>query len=166
MFHKMEPLAARRRKKRKLFALRDSIQKAVTIFDHALEVAGIKLRIAGDENLAITGWPEDIHVTFANLIENSIHWFSGKTGDDKRILISFEKDDDQILVEYRDNGPGIAKDLLKEDLIFEPGISGKPEGTGLGLAIAGEAIERNGGKIWAPESSSGAIFRIQLPINK
>ena len=35
-------------------------------------------------------------------------------------------------------------------------------GTGLGLAIAGEAIQRNNGKLEAIEAIKGACFRITL----
>lgn len=79
---------------------------------------------------------------FINLIENAI-----KYGDkeDNKIQVRFFDMDENILVEVKDNGPGIAEESLPR--IFErfyrtdKGRSRDMGGTGLGLAIVKHIIE-------------------------
>ena len=64
----------------------------------------------------------------------------------------------------RDNGPGIAPELLSR--IFDPFFTTKPvgKGTGLGLSISYGIIEQHGGKLSVrnhPEG--GAEFTVELP---
>lgn len=47
------------------------------------------------------------------------------------------------------------------DILVKKRVS-DDNGTGLGLAIAGEAIQRNNGKLEVIESIKGACFRITL----
>ena len=65
-------------------------------------------------------------------------------------------------IDFCDTGPGIESNLIEDNLIFEPQFSTKPGGTGIGLAIAGEAAERNGLKLMALESTTGAYFRLSI----
>ena len=70
--------------------------------------------------------------------------------------------DEDIIIHYKDTGPGIEKNNIESGVIFEPGFSKKINGTGLGLAIAGEAIDRLNGAIVAHHSDEGAYFTIEL----
>jgi len=68
------------------------------------------------------------------------------------------------LLSVRDNGPGIAPELLSR--IFDPFFTTKPvgKGTGLGLSISYGIIEQHGGTLRArnhPEG--GAEFTVELP---
>ncbi len=66
----------------------------------------------------------------------------------------------------RDNGPGVS-DMEK---LFEPFFTTKKpgEGTGLGLAISSGIVADFGGRLTAhnvePESGSGAVFEVELPL--
>ena len=67
-----------------------------------------------------------------------------------------------------DSGPGVPAE--ERDAIFEAffrgraGAFGRAEGTGLGLAIAREFTEAHGGRIEVVSSSTGAHFRVTLPV--
>ncbi|MBR9988134.1 MAG: HAMP domain-containing protein [Gemmatimonadetes bacterium] len=64
----------------------------------------------------------------------------------------------------RDNGPGLAPELI--DKIFEPFVTTKEpgKGTGLGLAVCARLIEGMGGVIHADNAAAGgAEFRVLLP---
>ena len=64
----------------------------------------------------------------------------------------------------RDNGPGLAPELI--DKIFEPFVTTKEpgKGTGLGLAVCARLIEGMGGVIHADNAAEGgAVFRVLLP---
>jgi two-component system nitrogen regulation sensor histidine kinase GlnL len=69
----------------------------------------------------------------------------------------------QVVVEVRDNGPGIAADDLER--IFSPFFTTKPQGTGLGLAIVRKVVSAHDGRIDAVSApGSGTTFRVTLPV--
>jgi len=69
----------------------------------------------------------------------------------------------QVVVEVRDNGPGIAADDLER--IFNPFFTTKPQGTGLGLAIVRKVVDAHDGRIDAISAPGrGAAFRVTLPV--
>jgi len=69
---------------------------------------------------------------------------------------------EHAVLTIRDNGPGIAPELL--DRIFNPFFTTKDTGTGLGLAIVHQIVESLGGSIRAGNrTEGGAVFAIRLP---
>ena len=67
-----------------------------------------------------------------------------------------------FLLEIRDNGKGIPKNLLEK--IFDPFYTTKQEGTGLGLSITYSIIHRHGGEIkFQSEIEKGTLVKIKLP---
>ena len=148
LFNRLNPLAAGRRKRPEKFQLVNSISQAVHVLEYKLKEENIHVRISCGPDIIINGWPEDFIVTFINLIDNSIYWLSSLSKGDKSILINAIEeieelnDTKQVIVEYRDNGPGIEKKFIEDESIFEPGFTSKPAGLGhgLGLAISGEAM--------------------------
>lgn len=162
LFNRLDPLAVKKRGKKKDVKVKKVIEHASELFASELKKNKISLTIQPFDDVHFTGWEQDLYIALTNLIDNSIYWLSQEEKDGK-IDIFAEKDEDNVLIHYRDNGPGIEKKNIENDMIFEPGFSTKPEGTGLGLSISGEAIERNDGKLKAIYSKEGAYFRIELP---
>jgi len=62
-----------------------------------------------------------------------------------RVRLFSRRNERQIEVEIRDDGPGIAPEVLER--MFEPYYTTKPGGTGLGLAITRGIIEEHSGTI-------------------
>ena len=91
-----------------------------------------------------------------NLILNSLQATSYKGS----ILITAQDTKNGTRLVIRDNGPGIAPELLNS--IFEPFVSSRNEGTGLGLSIVKQIIEQHSGRITA-SNDNGAVFTIDLP---
>jgi two-component system sensor histidine kinase HydH len=72
--------------------------------------------------------------------------------------------DGSILLEVRDDGPGIAPEKL--DSIFEPYFTTKTEGNGLGLWIAQRIVTAHGGTLQAQNTPPrGAVFTMLLPLD-
>ncbi len=61
----------------------------------------------------------------------------------------------------RDNGPGVAEDLLP--ILFDPFITTKPNGSGLGLALVAKIVGEHGGIVECEASPRGTTFRVLMP---
>lgn len=166
LFKRLNSLATRKRSAMAVFSIKDTITTSVEIFADEIQRKGIDLRINMNEDFLFKGWREDILAALANIVENAVYWV-GYAKKDKVLEISLIDAEDTIEIGIWNNGPKIIKDLLDNDSLFNPGISGKitenGTGTGLGLAIAGEAVDRNGGQIKVLEVAEGAKFLITLP---
>jgi signal transduction histidine kinase len=71
-----------------------------------------------------------------------------------------------VLVQVRDDGPGIPEDDLPQvfDRFWRAG-NAKQEGTGLGLYIAKGVVSAHGGRIWAESTLGiGSTFSFSLPL--
>jgi len=74
-------------------------------------------------------------------------------------------DEEEIEIQVRDDGAGIAPEILPH--IFEPFMTTKEHGrgVGLGLAISHGIIERHNGRIEvASELGRGTTFTVTLPV--
>lgn len=97
-----------------------------------------------------------------NLLENSIAVLPQDGVIE--IVLSCDMEKQIVLMEIRDNGPGVAdEDKLR---LFEPYFSTKKSGTGLGLAIASTVVSDHGGQIRVTDNlPTGTIFTVELPMN-
>jgi signal transduction histidine kinase/CheY-like chemotaxis protein len=83
----------------------------------------------------------------------------------KKIAIKTENRADQVLVEVRDNGCGIAEDILHR--VYDPFFTTKEvgRGTGLGLGICYNIVKRMNGHMEVETvAGQGAVFRVTLPV--
>lgn len=137
------------------------------MFEEIAKDKDVEIQYNSVEDLYTNIIEEDLYMALTNIVENAMFWVEFSSEPLKSIEIMSYGDDDKIYIEILDNGPGISKEDLEDDILFTPGYSGKKRvsddnGTGLGLAIAGEAIQRNNGKLEAIEAIKGACFRITL----
>ncbi|MBW2506811.1 MAG: HAMP domain-containing protein [Deltaproteobacteria bacterium] len=96
-----------------------------------------------------------------NLVENSISVLH--EGGVIEIVLSCDSEKQVVLLEVKDNGPGVADE--DKHRLFEPYFSTKKSGTGLGLAIASTVVADHGGQIRVTDNSpTGAIFTVELPM--
>jgi len=131
------------------------IMKAVALFEnHPLGNVNFKRSdslqyVQGDEQL--------LGRIFSNIIINGLQ--SAKEMQ-VAVDITIEGDNEWTVINFKDNGSGIASEL--KDKIFLPHFSTKATGSGLGLAIAKQGIEQMGGTIWFETTGDGTLFSIRL----
>jgi signal transduction histidine kinase len=98
-----------------------------------------------------------------NLLANALKFSPPGT----RVTVTGAREEDEVVVEVTDQGPGIALD--EQELVFDRFYRGSPShgtrgGTGLGLSIAHRFVEALGGRIWVEsEPGAGATFVFALP---
>lgn len=117
--------------------------------------------------LPINGDPVRLTQVFANLLNNAARY----TDYGGRIELSARREGDEAVVTVRDNGQGIAPDMLVS--IFElfaqagPGDAASQRGLGVGLALARSLVEMHGGTIEARSAGLGRgselIVRLPAP---
>jgi PAS domain S-box-containing protein len=102
---------------------------------------------------------------FLNLMVNAAHAIPEGAAERNEIrLVTRVGADGRVVVEVRDTGGGIPKDVLGR--IFDPFFTTKPVGvgTGLGLAICHGIVTRMGGDITVEsEPGRGTTVRVVLP---
>ena len=98
---------------------------------------------------------------FLNLMNNAIDAIE----KDGLIEVKTRKEGSQVVIEIKDNGPGIPEKHLTK--IFDPFFTTKDvgKGTGLGLSVSYSIIEKLGGLIAVKSKlSEGTLFSVKLPI--
>lgn len=166
-FKRLDPLAHNRRGRCKKTSVPKQINAIVEMFEEIAKDKGVEIKHNSVEVLYTNIIEEDLYMALTNIVENALFWVGFSSEQSKSIEIMSYGDDDKVYIEILDNGLGISDEDLEDDILFTPGYSGKKRvsddnGTGLGLAIAGEAIQRNNGKLEVIESTKGACFRITL----
>jgi signal transduction histidine kinase len=110
--------------------------------------------------------PMEIEQTLLNLLKNAAQALRQNQTQAPTITTRTYREDDFVVIEIEDNGPGISPDIQKR--IFEPFFTTKPvgQGTGLGLSISYAIITTNHhGRIAVQsEPGAGACFILHLPL--
>lgn len=112
--------------------------------------------------------PTELEQVLLNLLRNAAHALaeSHRDGEGPAIHLRVRRQDETVVIDVQDNGPGIPVALQRR--IFEPFYTTKPPGvgTGLGLSVSYFIVTKgHGGNLTVvtpPEG--GTLFRIELPL--
>lgn len=108
-----------------------------------------------DESVLLDG--EKMKRVIMNIIDNSRKYMDKEEG---RIQVLLRETKTSVIMEFRDNGPGIEeKDLpyIFERFYRSDHARTDIKGSGLGLAIAKQIVEGHNGRIWAVRLAEGGI---------
>ena len=110
------------------------------------------------EELYVEADRDRITQVISNLLHNAI-----KFTKEGIILISSDRDNNNVVVSIEDNGTGIDSQIFP--LLFSKFATKSDKGTGLGLYICKNIIEAHGGEIFAENNygKNGATFSFSLP---
>ena len=114
----------------------------------------------------VAGDPDRLQQVFWNLLSNAVK-FTPRGG---HIWIAVARDGPSVCIVVRDNGRGIAPELLP--YVFDRFSQGDSSSTrevgglGLGLAIVRHYVEMHGGRVTASSGGTGegATFTVHLPV--
>jgi signal transduction histidine kinase len=109
----------------------------------------------------VPAYAAELNQVWTNLIDNAVSAMGG-TGT---LTVRTAREDDDLLVEIRDTGPGIPDDIRER--IYEPFFTTKPvgEGTGLGLDISWRiVVNKHHGDLRAQSVPGDTRFQVRLPL--
>ena len=142
--------------------LREIVERAVHWVQKGVpEQFSVRMRF--DAALCTTGSPGQLQQVVMNLVQNAADATEG--APERSLEISGRAQEQEAVIEFRDNGPGIPETNLGK--LFDPFFTTKPvgRGTGLGLAISYGIVERHGGTLTAGNHpKGGAFFSLRLPL--
>jgi signal transduction histidine kinase len=124
--------------------------------------SGIKVVKEYDRSLpSIPAYAAELNQVWTNLIDNATSAMQGEG----TLTIRTALDNDWLLVEIGDTGPGVPEDIIKR--IFEPFFTTKPvgEGTGLGLDISWRiVVNKHRGDLKVVSEPGDTRFQVRLPL--
>jgi len=149
------------RLKRQPGSINDSIETVLSMVRQQFRKNRINLTYSPDNKLPpCLIDSRRIQQVLVNLIMNSVH----AVGNMGKISITTRSENNHILIDIEDDGPGINKEIL--DKIFDPFFSTKDpgQGTGLGLSVSYGIIREHDGEISVQSTPGhGSCFTIILP---
>jgi signal transduction histidine kinase len=137
-----------------------SLENTLTIMNHKLKHGVVVKRDYGCVPLLVNSFGSELNQVWTNLIDNAIDAMHGEG----EIRIRTYREDDCVVVEIDDSGPGIPANVLPH--IFEPFFTtkGVGEGTGLGLDTVQRIVKKHRGDIQVNSKPGDTRFQVWLPV--
>ena len=138
-----------------------SLESTLTILNHKLKRGVTVQREYERIPLLVNSFGSELNQVWTNLIDNAIDAMGGKG----ELRVRTYRDDSCVVVEIRDNGPGISPDVQTH--IFEPFFTtkGVGEGTGLGLDTVQRIVKKHRGNIQVTSKPGDTRFQVWLPLS-
>ena len=140
----------------------EGLENTLVIMQHKLKQGVTVKREYTKELPHIEAYASELNQVWTNIIDNAVDAMGG-SGE---IVLRTYGEDDHIVVEIMDNGPGIPDDI--QSRIYEPFFTTKPpgKGTGLGLHISHDIIaNRHHGQLIVESQPGETKFKAILPVN-
>jgi len=137
-----------------------SLETTLTIMNHKLKRGVVVQREYNPVPFLVNSFGSELNQVWTNLIDNAIDAMGGKG----ELRVRTYREDDCVVVEIGDNGPGISPEI--ESHIFEPFFTTKAvgEGTGLGLDTVQRIVKKHRGSIQVESTPGDTRFLVRLPL--
>jgi signal transduction histidine kinase len=153
-------LIANRPRSRELVDIAELVAATVLLHEDLLKLKRVAVHVAPLPRARVRGNFHDLQQVLTNILLNA----RDAVADEGNVWISVQESEERVVIRVRDDGKGIAPDMLGR--IFEPLVTTKrgQGGTGLGLAISRRIMHASDGDISVESSpGNGAEFSITLP---
>jgi signal transduction histidine kinase len=139
-----------------------SLETTLTIMNHKLKRGVVVQREYQRVPLLVNSFGSELNQVWTNIIDNAIDAMGGKG----ELRIRTYREDNCVVVEIADNGPGIPPDIRSH--IFEPFFTTKRvgEGTGLGLDTTLRIVKKHRGNIQVSSEPGDTRFQVWLPLSE
>ncbi len=139
--------------------IHDGIENTLVMLRHRLK-GGVTITREYDRSLPkICAHGSELNQVWTNILDNALDALAGKG----ELRLRTAKDGGMLLVEIRDNGPGIPSDIQTK--VFDPFFTTKSvgEGTGLGLDTVNQIVRKHRGVVTVESKPGNTRFQIRLP---
>src|ERR1700731_2334467 len=139
-----------------------TLETTLTILNHKLKRGVTVQRDYQKIPLLVNSFGSELNQIWTNIIDNAIDAMGGKG----ELRVRTFREDDCVVVEIGDNGPGISPEV--EAHIFEPFFTtkGVGEGTGLGLDTVQRIVKKHRGSIQVDSEPGDTRFQVRLPLSE
>ncbi|MFH0883697.1 MAG: HAMP domain-containing sensor histidine kinase [bacterium] len=138
--------------------LTQTLDSVVAMFASSAAAGNVRFEHSIDPITPFAFDAEHIRAAVLNLLKNALDFVSGEKG---WIRLSAHANDDRVVIEVADNGPGVPKEEWTR--IFHLYYTTKADGTGVGLAVVQRTAEEHGGRVEVDDTpGGGATFRLVL----
>lgn len=135
--------------------------QVVAAFSAQADARGMDLGLVRRDRADVWADPAEMRVLLDNLVDNALRHADAGCRVDLNVVL----DDDRVMLEVRDNGPGIAP--AQRERALQRFVRLNPQsgnGSGLGLAIAASIVDQLGGDLELLDTPGGGLtVRIGLP---
>jgi signal transduction histidine kinase len=143
----------------------EGLDATLVMFGRKLgEESGVRIVKDYDRTLpAIPVYSAELNQVWTNIIDNALDAMDGPG----TLTVRTARDEDRVLVEIADTGPGIPADVRQR--IFEPFFTtkGVGKGTGLGLDVSYRVVvSRHHGDIAVRSEPGDTRFQVRLPMTE
>src|SRR5246127_2394615 len=137
-----------------------SLENTLTILNHKLKKGVAVKRDYQRVPLLVNSFGSELNQVWTNIIDNAIDAMGGQG----ELRVRTYRDDNCVVVEIGDNGPGISSEVQPH--IFEPFFTtkGVGEGTGLGLDTVQRIVKKHRGNIQVTSKPGDTRFQVWLPL--
>ena len=161
----LKSFARRPSGERESVAVAQAVDNALFLLNHRLKKTLIRLQLPTQPaDIVVLCEAVRLEQVLVNLVSNAIDALQEVA--DPLIAISWQRQDDIVRIQVRDNGSGLSEQVRQH--IFEPFFTTKKtSGLGLGLALSSDIIKAYGGILSADNHpDGGAVFTITLRQNR
>ena len=138
------------------------LETTLTILNHKLRKGVTVKRDYERVPLMVDSFGSELNQVWTNIIDNAIDAMGGQG----ELRVRTYRDDNCVVVEIADNGPGIPAEVIPH--IFEPFFTtkGVGQGTGLGLDTVQRIVKKHSGTIQVKSKPGDTCFQVWLPLSK
>lgn len=121
------------------------------------DLAGVDVKVeVSPGSLSVQADPALLDQVLVNLVRNAVQAMAGQ--GNATLKLSGKLEYGRTLVQVRDNGPGIAEDLI--DQVFVPFFTTRRDGSGIGLSVSRQIMMAHGGELVAASSAEGTTMTL------
>src|ERR1700689_2588389 len=136
------------------------LETTLTILNHKLKRGVVVKRDYPQAPCLVNSFGSELNQVWTNIIDNAIDAMGGQG----ELRVRVHCDDNRVVVEIADNGPGIPEEVQAH--VFEPFFTtkGVGEGTGLGLDTVQRIVKKHRGNIQLSSKPGDTRFQVWLPV--